>query len=105
MNKLSPDDQQSLNVHRADRLEILRDLLVIVEEKKQSCVKKRWKYKNSNGQDVVLRDICEKIVVWVNKFQEVGDVAVQYDPVHASLPWAAVRAVLQVPPMCHLLAS
>lgn len=35
-------------------------------------------------------------MVWVNKFKEVVDVAIQYDPVHAALPWAAVRFLLQV---------
>lgn len=32
----------------------------------------------------------------VNKFKEIGDVAVQYDPSHAALPWVGVRMVLQV---------
>lgn len=76
-----------------------------VEEKKQICLRRRWKYKNSKGQDVILRDVFEKIIVWVNKFKEVGDVGVQYDPVHASLPWAAIRAILQVYRTCQLLGS
>lgn len=32
----------------------------------------------------------------VNKFVSVGDVAVNFDPVHAALPWAAVRFILVV---------
>ena len=32
----------------------------------------------------------------MNKFKEVGDIAVQYDPGHAALPWAAIRFFLQV---------
>lgn len=32
----------------------------------------------------------------VNKFKDVGDVAASYDPVHAALPWAAVRFLLEV---------
>ena len=43
-----------------------------------------------------MRDIFEKIIVWVDKFKALGDVAVQYDPAHASLPWAGVRFLLQV---------
>jgi hypothetical protein len=38
----------------------------------------------------------EKIIAWVIKFKEVGDLAVQYDPIHAALPWAGVRFFLQV---------
>ena len=44
----------------------------------------------------MLRDVAEKIVHWVNKFKEIGDVAVNFDPVHASLPWAGVRFLLEV---------
>ncbi|KAL7797000.1 hypothetical protein V8C43DRAFT_329359 [Trichoderma afarasin] len=36
----------------------------------------------------------EKTISVLNQFISVGDVAVSYDPVHAALPWAAVRAVL-----------
>lgn len=38
----------------------------------------------------------EKTISILNKFVSVGDVAVTFDPVHAALPWAAVRFVLQV---------
>jgi len=59
-------------------------------------MQRSWKYKNRNGENVVLRDLFEKMAKWVNKFKEVGDVAVQYDPAHAALPWAGVRFLLQV---------
>lgn len=36
------------------------------------------------------------VAVWIQKFIEVGDIAIQYDPGHAALPWAAVRFVLMV---------
>ncbi|KAK4081566.1 uncharacterized protein Triagg1_2307 [Trichoderma aggressivum f. europaeum] len=36
----------------------------------------------------------EKTISMLNQFISVGDVAVSYDPVHAALPWAAVRVVL-----------
>lgn len=37
-----------------------------------------------------------KIVFWLSKFKDVGDIAVNFDPVHASLPWAGIRFLLQV---------
>jgi len=52
--------------------------------------------RNRNDEDVILRDLFGKMAKWVNKFKEVGDVAVQYDPVHAALPWTGVRFLLQV---------
>ena len=48
------------------------------------------------GKNLILRDVFGKIVGWIQKFKEIGDVAVQYDPVHASLPWAGVRLLLEV---------
>lgn len=49
-----------------------------------------------NGETFLVRDVLEKIAKWVKKFVEVGDVAAQYDPGHAALPWAALRLILQV---------
>ena len=36
------------------------------------------------------------MISWIHKFKEIGDVAVQYDPSHAALPWAAIRFFLQL---------
>jgi len=93
---LNDRNQLPIDANQTDRITILKDVLAAVEEKQQTCLKKRWKYKNSKGEDVIIRDLFAKIVVWVDKFKEVGDNAVQYAPVHAALPWAAVRLVLQV---------
>lgn len=59
-------------------------------------MRKRWKYKTRSGEEVIIHDVCEKIIGWIEKFIAVGDVAMQYDPTHASLPWAGVRFLLQV---------
>ena len=40
--------------------------------------------------------MLEKIIRWVDTFKQIGDVAVQYDPAHAALPWAGIRFLLQV---------
>ena len=55
----------------------------------------QWKVK-FRGEDVVLRDVGTKILQWVDKFKQVGDTIVQYDPAHAALPWAGFRFLLQV---------
>ena len=47
-------------------------------------------------KEIIVHDQLEKIIAWVNKFKEIGDLAVQYDPVHAALPRAGVRFFLQV---------
>jgi hypothetical protein len=54
-----------------------------------------WKI-TVRGEDVVLRDVGMKILQWVDGFKEIGDIAVQFDPVHAALPWALFRFLLRV---------
>ena len=96
MERLSNEEKKDVDVNCCDKLGILKDILEAVEEKKELCLQKRWKYRRANGETVILRDVLGKMVRWVSKFQEVGDNAVQYDPVHAALPWAAVRFILKV---------
>lgn len=96
---LSEKDKQNIDFQRADKRAILVDVLREVQRKKQACINGRLKYKKSNGDTVLLYDVFGKIVKWVNTFKEVGDAAVQYDPGHAALPWAAIRFLLQV---CHM---
>ncbi|KAI4129777.1 MAG: hypothetical protein LQ338_002087 [Usnochroma carphineum] len=97
VDALSDEDKQAIDFSNVDdKPSILSDLLKAAEEKRQVCMQKRWKYTKKNGEIIILRDVCDKLIGWVNKFKEVGDVAVQYDPAHASLPWAAVRFFLQL---------
>ena len=93
---LKEKDKQNVDFQRTDKRAILEDLLVEVQKTKQECLARRLKFKRSNGDSVHIYDVCEKIVNWVNKFKEIGDTAMQYDPGHAALPWAAIRFFLQV---------
>ena len=93
---LKEKDKQNVDFQRDDRRAILVDVLGVVQKRKQTCIERRLKYKRSNGDSVHLYDVLGKIAKWVNKFKEVGDVAMQYDPGHAALPWAAIRFLLQV---------
>ena len=62
---------------------------------------KRWTVpRGGNKNAVVLRDVFTKIAVWIDKFMVVGDMAVQYDPAHAALPWALIRFLLKVRIKC-----
>jgi hypothetical protein len=99
---LSDEDKQHIDFNRKDKLAVLDDVLAAVNDKKRLFTEKRWKYKKGN-KEIIIRDKLEKLVVWVNKFKEVGDAAVQYDPGHASLPWAVVRFILQVPKLFYVL--
>lgn len=93
---MSPEDKAHIDFQCPDKLRILNDVLVAAEEKRQECIKKQWKYKKSNGRIIIIRDLFDKILKWVDTFKQIGDIAVQYDPGHATLPWAGVRFILQV---------
>ena len=70
-------------------------LCTLIEQKRAECEKRGWKIE-FNGHRVILRDVAEKIFVWLHRFKEVGDVVVNYDPVHLALPWAGIRFLLEV---------
>lgn len=102
MAALSDKEKQGVDFGRIDKLAILADVLAAVDNAKQLCIEKRWKYRKGN-REIIIRDQLEKVAVWVKKFIEVGDAAAQYDPGHASLPWAGVRFLLQVIVMPQIL--
>lgn len=73
----------------------LEEIIQYVKLQQTRCMEKRWKIE-INGKTVYLRDVCDKIIQWINKFKQIGDIVMQYDPGHAALPWAAFRLLLQV---------
>ncbi|KAI2482638.1 Arp Ankyrin repeat protein [Pyrenophora tritici-repentis] len=92
-----PDNvKRNINFNRPDKLNILAELHATAEHSRQRSVESRWKYTRKNGEVVIVRDVLGKIIRWVDTFKQVGDAAVQYDPGHASLPWAGIRFLLQV---------
>ena len=99
LKDLTKSDREQLTFYDGqNRLDILSDLQVLTESAKEQCIKKRWRFTRPgrNGETIVMRDIFNKMVVWINVFKQIGDTAVQYDPGHAALPWAGVRFILQV---------
>ncbi|OQE06082.1 hypothetical protein PENVUL_c020G06499 [Penicillium vulpinum] len=81
----SPDTKKTLN-----------DILSALESQRDRCMRDKWTTISIGGKELIIRDLCAKITAYVNKFMEVVDVAVQYDPVHAALPWAGVRFLLKL---------
>lgn len=73
----------------------LSQVLHIVEEDRDIYQKEKKVSKGPRGEVIIWSDVYTKIATWMKKFIEVGDTAVQYDPGHAALPWAAVRFILQ----------
>ncbi|PVI02012.1 hypothetical protein DM02DRAFT_316596 [Periconia macrospinosa] len=88
--------QATLSVCNKPKLNILHQVLLQVENARQTCIRKQWRVKAPGGKTIILRDVVEKMAGWINRFKEVGTVAVQYDPLHGALPWAAFVFLLNV---------
>jgi len=71
------------------------EVLGCARELQQCCTNKRlsWNYK---GRQVYLFEQVNKVVQLLDKFKSVGDVVANVDPVHIGLPWAGIRAILEV---------
>ncbi|KAJ3954087.1 hypothetical protein N0V92_009425 [Colletotrichum tropicale] len=78
------------------------DELISQAQKKQKEVEKnRHSFSLKAGKHKMeLRPLFDNMVKWIAKFKGIGDVVSSFDPVHAALPWAAFRFVLQ-----HLVAE
>lgn len=67
----------------------------LVEQKIADAAARRSTIKRANGEILVVRDVFAKVTSWVKQFIEIGNVVTAADPIHAGLPWAAIRLILQ----------
>lgn len=97
LSSLPPRDQRIFKISNTSTPnKILQDILSALERQRDRCKRDTWTTISVGGKQLVIRDLCTKIASYVKKFMEVIDVAVQYDPVHAALPWAGVRFLLRL---------
>lgn len=99
ISKLSDKDQALLkyvHVHSGTNdqnfFEAIED---VIRDTRLQEMSHRWKI-SILGREFVIKDVVLKIIEWLRRFKEVGDVAVSFDPVHAALPWAGFRFLLEV---------
>ena len=97
LGSLSEKDKNALEVNTTGSKLDIEELLVAARAKRDMCLKNRWDFE-FRGRAVNLRYQADKIISWLAKFKEAGDMAIQYDPSHAALPWAGIRFLLQVVP-------
>ena len=93
--RVEPHVQATLVDAKTSKRDVVAALMKTVEEKRTWSIRRQWKFKTPNGRVIILRDVLEKIAKWLDRFKGAVDAAVQYDPVHAALPWAAIRFLLQ----------
>lgn len=93
--QLDPKTQSVLQIINTTKLANLQAVLQEAEKVKSLAIQNQWRV-SLRGKEIILRDVVDKIISWVNRFKAVGDAAVQFDTGAASLPWAAVRFILQI---------
>ncbi|KAI9043149.1 putative ferric reductase transmembrane component [Aspergillus affinis] len=69
------------------------DLIGVVKTKQEECEKNFWKVKVGN-ENILLRDYTSSIVDWLGT---AGDIAVQFAPPQAAIPWAVIKSAMQIP--------
>jgi hypothetical protein len=95
-DRLDADLRTALTSVSTARLDVVNAVLRAADDKRRLCIRKQWKYKMPSGRVIVVRDVLEKVAVWINRYKAVGDIAVQYDPISAAPPWAAFSFLLNV---------
>ena len=96
LSKLPEQEQKELRsgLNARGNFEI-NALTTTVSQLQRQVLSERWQVK-LGPKELDFRPVLDNIVSWAKKFIAIGDIAVQYDPAHAALPWAALRFVLQV---------
>ena len=101
LKKLDPEKQSAIRglavsvEQTSSPAGLIENVYNDVREKRSQCEAKRWKL-SFRGREVILRDVADKVATRISKFKEIGDVVANVDPLHAGLPWAGMRFVLQL---------
>ncbi|KAF8542721.1 hypothetical protein BDD12DRAFT_907784 [Trichophaea hybrida] len=91
---LSSEDQHTLGpVDAGDCWSVLERLIESTIKKKRQCEEEAWTY-TWQGKTIKLSETFDSIFVWVEKFKQIGDIIVQYDPAHSALLWADFRVAV-----------
>jgi ankyrin repeat domain-containing protein 50 len=94
LEKLPESTQEKLkpNNDQKSQQEHIQDLLKITKERQKECESKFLKF-SVGKHEIIVRDYSVKIVGWL---QKAGDIAIQFAPPQASMPWSIVKQVMQV---------
>ena len=81
------------NPHKSN---ILHEVELLANNSKQKCESKQWQFPWRGGQKIPLRRVCGSSVDVLSKCAVIRDMAIQFDPGYATLPWTDFRLILQV---------
>lgn len=79
----------------ASRCRRFRHSICLREDLQRRAELKRWSW-NYKGRQIYLSKQADKAVRLLDRFKAVENIVANVDPVHVGLPWAGVRAILEV---------
>ncbi|KAI1479017.1 hypothetical protein F4774DRAFT_419115 [Daldinia eschscholtzii] len=82
-------------VEPKDRIHVLKLVLHESNEKRKQCLKQRWKIRKRNGDVIILRDVFEKMIRWVDNFKDISKIVMEFAPSYASIPWGIICILLK----------
>ena len=90
------EDKAAKDLHNVEKIDTLTEVLESAKSKENFYYehKSQWSFKRSNGEVKYFHEYYTRIFAGLQRFKEIGDTVVQYDPGHAALPWAAIRFFL-----------
>ena len=97
LDSLNEKDRKNIDYGRLDKRAVLEDVLATVLDARAESDRRKWSFRWKGKEKIIIRDVLEKIVKWIESVIAAGDVAIQFDPVHAALPWAAIKFLLRLP--------
>jgi hypothetical protein len=66
------DEHKSYSIFgQEDRSASLKDVLDVAEKKKQICIERQLEFKK-NEKEIVIRDLLDRVIGWVNRFKVGG---------------------------------
>lgn len=98
LKRLSDRDRATLREYLLTSNDVdlaLTQALDAAKKKQQSYTNTKWTFTFA-GKKVTLKEDADKVVYWLNRFKDIGDIAASVDPVHVGLPWAGIRLLLEV---------
>ena len=98
MQNLDDEHREHLVVFgKQDKIEVLKAIEELANDAKEQAIRAHWKFENPlSEKKVILRDVFGKIMTWVERFMTIGDLIANCNPVHAALPWAGLKFILNV---------
>lgn len=95
-DSLSSELQANFQDAEIGNRDVLEAVLKTAEEKREVCLRRKWRFTLPVGRVVIVREVVEKITSWIQSFIAASDPTIQHNTSSAALPWAAVCFLLQV---------